>query len=244
MLKSFRVALVFLSTLPVSYPVNASASERRDSLFWYPLVGAVIGFAMWLSGLWLPAGSVVSAGLILTLWIVLTGALHLDGLADCADAWVGGHGNRQKMLQIMKDPAAGVMAVVTLIIVIGLKFLAIAELMGSGSLAFLIVVPALARLAPMLLFLSTSYVRNKGIGRELQIGVGQRPLIGVISAATIVSAILLLGWQALWLILVGGLIMIVVRRVTMRRLGGFTGDVAGAAIELVELGCCVTLALI
>jgi len=244
LLNSFRVALVFLSTLPVRYPDNASASQRRDSLFWYPLAGALIGLGMWFMGLLLPAGSVVSPGLILVLWIVLTGALHLDGLADCADAWVGGLGSPQRTLRIMKDPAAGVMAVVTLIVVIGLKFLAIAELMGSGNIAFLIVIPALARLAPMLLFVTTRYVRDKGIGSALQIGVGQRPRVWVISALTVVTAVLFLGWQALWLILVGGAIMIAVRRLAMRRLGGFTGDVAGAAIELVEVGCCVTLALI
>ncbi|MFH4181104.1 adenosylcobinamide-GDP ribazoletransferase, partial [Acinetobacter baumannii] len=78
-----------------------------------------------------------------TLWIWLTGGLHLDGLADTADAWVGGFGDKQRTLQIMKDPSCGPIGVLSLVIICLLKFALVFVLIDQHQTLFLVFVPAL-----------------------------------------------------------------------------------------------------
>ncbi len=82
-----------------------TAAQNAQSLLFYPLVGLLIGAALWgMAHLLQFLPLVLSSSLILVLWIWLTGGLHLDGLADTADAWVGGFGDPERSLNIMKDP--------------------------------------------------------------------------------------------------------------------------------------------
>lgn len=122
----FWIALQFLSSLPVSLPGMPAPREVGRSLLYYPLVGLLFGLLLWLaSHLLQGTPSPLHAALLLTLWVLLSGALHLDGLADSADAWLGGFGDRERTLRIMKDPRSGPIAVVTLVLVLLLKFCAL-----------------------------------------------------------------------------------------------------------------------
>lgn len=104
----FWIALQFLSSLPVSLPGMPEPRELGRSLLFYPLVGLLFGLLLWLASLLLQGTPApLHAALLLTLWVLLSGALHLDGLADSADAWLGGFGDRERTLQIMKDPRSG-----------------------------------------------------------------------------------------------------------------------------------------
>jgi adenosylcobinamide-GDP ribazoletransferase len=107
------------------------------------------------------------AALLLTVWVLLSGALHLDGLADSADAWLGGFGDRERTLTIMKDPRSGPIAVVTLVLVLLLKFAALLALIEQQHALALIIVPLLGRSALLGLFLTTPYVRAGGLGQAL-----------------------------------------------------------------------------
>jgi adenosylcobinamide-GDP ribazoletransferase len=100
---------------------------------WYPAVGLVIGLILWLVGAVLVATTslFLAATLVLVVWVAITGALHLDGVADCADAWVGGLGDRQKVLRILKDPRCGSMAVVSLILLLLTKLAALQLLLAA-----------------------------------------------------------------------------------------------------------------
>lgn len=109
------IALQFLTRLPVRLLGMPAPEQVGRSLLWYPLVGLLLG------GLLLAAQALLSqqpavlqAALLLTLWVALSGGLHLDGLADTADAWVGGYGDRERTLAIMKDPRSGPIAVAVL----------------------------------------------------------------------------------------------------------------------------------
>ena len=122
------LAFQFLTRIPV-YRVFSIASlvpskqVAGKALLYYPAVGLVIG--LWLAALpWLlcyfaaDVGTGLQAGLVLVLWVWITGGLHLDGLADSADAWMGGFGDRQRTLDLMKDPTCGPSAVVVLVLVL------------------------------------------------------------------------------------------------------------------------------
>ena len=242
--KPLAIAIAFMTTLPVRYPPDATATDQRQALYWYPLVGLIIGILLWLGAWVLPQGTWLSAGLLLGLWIALTGALHLDGLADCADAWMGGLGDRERTLRIMKDPNAGAIAVVTLILVLLLKLVAIQQLVAAGNAAFLIALPVMARVSPLILFVTTPYVRSNGIGAVLRVDHHEQRLQYIIYLAVAIFILLCLGFTAIGMIIASLLVVWLIIRATVARLGGFTGDVAGATIELLELTGCVYLALL
>ena len=97
------------------------------------------------------------------LWVAITGGLHLDGLADCADAWVGGFGNRQRSLAIMKDPAAGPIAVLVLVLLLLLKWSLISSIIEKQALSVLLLTPLLGRLAILMLMSTSDYIRTGGL---------------------------------------------------------------------------------
>ena len=138
----FLIALQFLTIVPVQLKQIPTARQNAQSLLFYPLIGLLIGFVLFgLSIVLIKLPTILLASIVLVVWIWLTGGLHLDGLADTADAWVGGFGDRERTLKIMKDPACGPIGVLSLIIVCLLKFAALYVLIEQHLNAFLILVP-------------------------------------------------------------------------------------------------------
>ncbi|MCO2182521.1 adenosylcobinamide-GDP ribazoletransferase, partial [Pseudomonas aeruginosa] len=125
-LRSLLVALQFLTRLPVRLSAMPTPEQFGRAVLCYPLVGVLIGVVLYAAARSLDGTPLLlQAALLLSLWVALSGALHLDGLADMADAWVGGLGDRERTLAIMKDPRSGPVAVVVLVLVLLLKFSAL-----------------------------------------------------------------------------------------------------------------------
>lgn len=240
----FWIALQFLSSLPIRLPGMPTPEELGRSLLFYPLVGLLFGAILWgLNGLLLGTPLLLHAALLLSVWVVLSGALHLDGLADSADAWLGGYGDRERTLTIMKDPRSGPIAVVTLVLVLLLKFAALLALIEQQHSVVLIIVPLISRSALLGLFLTTPYVRPGGLGQALADHLprlaGKQVL--VISA---VVCVLMTGLSGVWALVLATVLFVWLRQVMVRRLGGTTGDTAGALLELLEVAVLVGLALL
>ncbi|CAI8814491.1 adenosylcobinamide-GDP ribazoletransferase [Pseudomonas sp. NPDC087626] len=237
------IALQFLSSLPIRLPGMPSPQELGRSLLFYPLVGLLFGGLLWgLNGLLGGAPALLHAAILLTVWVVLSGGLHLDGLADSADAWLGGFGDRERTLTIMKDPRSGPIAVVTLVLVLLLKFAALLALIEQQATVALILAPLLGRTALLGLFLTTPYVRAGGLGQALADHLprqtGRRVLL--LSA---LACVLIAGWGGVIALVVAVGVFAGVRHLMMRRLGGTTGDTAGALLELLEVAVLMALAL-
>ncbi|MBH3459713.1 adenosylcobinamide-GDP ribazoletransferase [Pseudomonas putida] len=240
----FWIALQFLSSLPVSLPGMPEPRQMGRSLLFYPAVGLLFGLLLWAaSALLQGVAAPLQAALLLALWVLLSGALHLDGLADSADAWLGGFGDRERTLQIMKDPRSGPIAVVTLVLVLLLKFCALWVLVERGAGAWLVLAPVVGRAAMLGLFLCTPYVRAGGLGSALAEHLPRRAA-GWVLLGSALACLVLGGWLTLWLLLVAALVFAFLRRQMCRRLGGTTGDTAGALLELLELGVVLGLALL
>ncbi|MEX5353041.1 adenosylcobinamide-GDP ribazoletransferase [Pseudomonas juntendi] len=236
------IALQFLSSLPVRLPGMPEPRQVGRSLLCYPLVGLLFGVVLWLaSHLLQGTAAPLHAALLLTLWVMLSGALHLDGLADSADAWLGGFGDRERTLRIMKDPRSGPIAVVTLVLVLLLKFCALWVLVEQGAGASLVLAPVVGRAALLGLFMGTPYVRPGGLGQALADHLPKVAAAWVL-AGTSLAAVLLGGWQVFGVLLLAVLVFAWGRRLMCRRLGGTTGDTAGALLELVELAVVLGLA--
>ncbi|MEE9412280.1 MAG: adenosylcobinamide-GDP ribazoletransferase [Methylococcales bacterium] len=241
--RSFLVALQFLTILPVYFKRLPDARTTGDSLVYYPLVGLIIGLLLVLVG-W--AGNHLPTNLcavfILVCWVVITGALHLDGLADSADAWLGGLGDRTRTLAIMKDPACGPIAVVTLVLLLLMKFVALQQIVFAESWLLLSMVPVLGRSTLVLLFISTPYVRTNGLGSQLAEQLSQRKGMMVVLLTAFVM-IALSGLSALLILLIVVFLFYGLRSMMLKRLGGTTGDTAGAMVEISETVLLVVAAI-
>jgi adenosylcobinamide-GDP ribazoletransferase len=240
------IALQFLTRLPLRLPSLPDPQENGRSLLWYPLVGVLIGLLLVLAQ-WLLASAapLLQAAVILSLWVWISGALHLDGLADTADAWVGGHGDRERTLAIMKDPACGPIGVVALVLVLLLKFAALVSLLQSQVWLAVLVVPWIGRLLLPALLISTPYARPGGLGDVLASNAPAALPQVLILHALVIFVLSLVAWGAVGLL---ALVCVVVfagywRWVLLRRLAGTTGDTAGALLEMAETLLLLMLAL-
>ncbi|MDR6929305.1 adenosylcobinamide-GDP ribazoletransferase [Pseudomonas sp. BE134] len=240
----FWIALQFLSSLPIRLPGMPTPQELGRSLLFYPLVGLLFGAILWALN-WLLLGTplLLHAALLLTVWVLLSGALHLDGLADSADAWLGGFGDRERTLTIMKDPRSGPIAVVTLVLVLLLKFAALLALIEQQHSIFLIIVPLIGRSAMLGLFLTTPYVRAGGLGQALADHLPRMAGWQVL-AVSAAGCVLIAGFSGVLAVAVAAVIFLWLRQLMLRRLGGTTGDTAGAMLELLEIAVLAGLALI
>jgi len=243
-MNAFWAAVQFLTRLPTPHLAHYDEALAGRSALYFPLVGLLIGLLLWLlASLTGTATPGVQAALVLALWVGLSGGLHLDGLGDSADAWLGGYGDRQRTLSIMKDPRAGAAAVIAISLLLIVKFAALQALLASGHAAWLVIVPLLGRAGSLTLFLTTPSARDDGLGAMLTHHLPRRAAWRVIFAAALLP-LLMLGLDGLWLLLALLALGLGLRRLMLQRLGGSTGDTAGALVEFSEAVALLVLGLI
>ena len=245
--RALACAMQFLTRIPLATRTLFDNKDYANSLAWYPVIGLILGGLVWLSAMALAGLSSTSlaAALVLAVWVLLTGALHLDGVADCADAWVGGFGDREKTFQILKDPRSGPIAVVVLVLVLLIKWAALEVLLGSEHWSIIWLIPLLARGAMPYIFWRLDYASSSGLGSALVKGLSrQRILISLLFVA--ITLVLSLAAQLdilLLFVVVAVLIYFWWKRASYQKLGGFNGDCAGALVEFLELGLLLGLAI-
>jgi cobalamin 5'-phosphate synthase/cobalamin synthase len=231
-------ALAFLTRVPILRTFDASEVGRSALVF--PLVGAGIGLlqlvALRLLRPHLP--SLVVAVLVVALSAWVTRGLHLDGLADFADG-LGGGATREDALRIMRDPAVGAFGVVALVLVLFVKIAAVDALPSPEAL---VLAPALARWTAVPVGFFLPYAReSEGLGAAMTAGTGRVELLGATVLA--VSLSLFFPWKlAIFSWAAALLVSVFVGAMARRRLGGMTGDVLGANVELAE-SCALVAAL-
>ncbi|WP_180040301.1 adenosylcobinamide-GDP ribazoletransferase [Acinetobacter sp. YH12218] len=230
----FWIALQFLTTFPIQLKAMPSKQQNGQSLLFYPAVGLLIGCILALLAFTLHSLPIILlSSILLVVWIWLTGGLHLDGLADTADAWVGGFGDAERTLKIMKDPACGPIGVLSLVVICLLKWSALYVLLQQQMYLALIVFPMLGRLAPLFLFLTTQYVREKGLGSSIAATIPRKSAYLVFILC--LSACLYFSWLGVVSILTFICTLLYLRWKFIQRIGGVTGDTIGAAIEITEV---------
>ena len=236
-MRGLLVAIGFLTRVPVPAAVFDDADARMRSLPWYPLVGWMLGGLLYLLA-WAIHGwpPLLSAAVTLAAWVALTGALHLDGLADSADAWVGGIGDRVRTLAIMKDPNCGPMGVTAVVLTLLLKFAALAS---APAWPGLLLAPLLARAALVAAFLAVPYVRAGGLGEGL---AGSSRAIDAGVLVLVAAGCFCAGLRGVVSLIVAILLLALWRRACLQRLGGMTGDTCGALVELTEAAVLIAAA--
>lgn len=232
---AFRTALQFLSWMPAGQLPFPDPKIMGKSVAWYPLIGLLLGLILGLTAIVAKSlfNDWISAALVLTTWVWLTGALHLDGLADSADAWLGGLGSKARTLTLMKDPTSGPIAIATVVLVLFLKLACIQALLASNNHWAILWALVFARSNAVLLLMHTPYVRAQGLGNALSEQLSSKACYLVIASLSIFTMIDL-GWSSLVLIAFSGLGLFSLRHFMLKRLDGCTGDTLGALIELSE----------
>jgi adenosylcobinamide-GDP ribazoletransferase len=210
----------------------------------FPLVGLGIGAAVagvnWAASLAMPP--LPSAGLAVLAGTILTGAVHLDGLADATDGLFGGS-TPARRLEIMRDPHVGVFGVIAVGLALILKTGAISSFTGpsaSGAWAGIVLAPMLGRLAAVAVMTVFQYVRAEGTGSPYRPGqaavAGSKLNLPTAAAFSAVASWVLAGPWGLIALAAGVAAGIGVGAFAARRLGGgVTGDVYGAAVETAEI---------
>ncbi len=225
----FFTALTLLTIFPVPGRVFVTGRAPSKALAWFPLVGlalgAVLAAAFALARLVLP--DLPAAALVVALWAFLTGALHLDGLADCGDG-LAATASRERRLEIMHDPRVGGFGVVTVGLVLLCKFAAIATLRDPF---ILILAPVLARWA-MVMAMVFPLARAEGMAARWRDSIGRtEPVIATLCAALVAGVF---EWRGLAGWVSASLVLLVMARLALKRLGGLNGDVYGAIGEITE----------
>lgn len=240
-LRPLWIALQLLTRLPTPDSGQPDTVSLGRSPLCYPLVGLLIGtllsVAVWLLAGHLPA--ILLAALLLAFWVSLTGALHLDGLADSADGWLGGHGDRERTLSIMRDPRSGSAAIVTVSLALLVKFAALSTIMETRHAPALLFVPVMARTLLPLLFLTTPCARKEGLAASVCANLPRKSAWCVVVLGLAMTLLAIpSGW---WLVLSGLLTFALLRRMMLTHIGGTNGDTAGALVELSEAAMLVAL---
>jgi adenosylcobinamide-GDP ribazoletransferase len=233
---SLILALRFLTILPVPGRESAGSAALGRAAWWFPVVGLLLG-----SGLAVAARAadvvfppLVAAALLVTVWKVATGGIHLDGLADCLDGLAGRDPARR--LAIMRDSRTGVFGAAGLVLLCLLAVTALAALSTSLRLRVLVLAPVIGRVAPLLAgaWLAPA-TPGQGLGAAFAAGLSRWAGPAHVVAGGALAAWLLGIWgvavaAAAWsaAVLAAGFVA--------RRLGGLTGDVLGAVVEVAELG--------
>jgi adenosylcobinamide-GDP ribazoletransferase len=235
-------AAQFLTRLPLDRWVAVPDTGLARALRAFPLIGALIGLAgggvYWLA---LVFGVAPLAAALLAIGAVawLTGGLHEDGLADCADGFGGGH-DRDAKLAIMRDSRIGSYGVLALTIGVGLRAAALADLAPADGVAALVAAHAASRAAMPLMLALLEPARRDGLaaslGRPSDLVLAQAVILGVLVCALVtgpLAGIAALSFAALAL---AGL-----ESLARRQIGGYTGDVLGAAQQVAETAILVAL---
>jgi adenosylcobinamide-GDP ribazoletransferase len=230
-------AVAFLTRVPVGAWVKLDARDVARGSVFFPLVGAVVGAASGLVAVGI--ARVLPAFLAATLAVLceaaLTGAIHLDALADLADSL--GARSRERALEILREPAIGAFGAVALVVDLILKTGAFAALLAQDGLLPVVVASfAVGRAAPLVLGWALPYARpGEGSGRALT----DEPRAWERASGLVLAGVLVFALSGVRGLALGGgaavgLVLIAV--VAWRRLGGATGDVLGAGIEVATLG--------
>lgn len=234
-------AVTFLTIVPLRL---RHATDLNAAARWFPVVGAAIGAiaggVFWATGE--PLGSGPVAVLATAIMVVVTGGIHLDGLADTADA-LGVRSDRARRLEVMRDPRLGTFGTLVLAFWLLLMSTALARLTGEDALRTLIAAAAASRLSAVLHAVLAPSARHDGLGAAFEVDL-LTVVVASVSAVVLVTAATGTADAAVAALVIAVAVALGVTAWARTALGGRTGDTLGATVALAEMFACVALGAI
>jgi adenosylcobinamide-GDP ribazoletransferase len=243
--KGFLRALSFLTVLPVGASISSEGKDLARSMAFFPFAGLLIGLLLtlgyYLFSIFLPRPIIL--WLTIGLLAFLTRGLHLDGFADTMDGLASG-GTREKILEVMRDSRIGAFGVIGLILLIGAKYLALDQIPSASVYYSLILMTVAGRNSMVLVCFRSPYARPEGgLAKPFAEYLMAREMAFSLASAFGI-ALLLLGAKGFLMLLAVSLFSLAYRFFFIKKLGGVTGDILGAANELAELLCLLLLVIL
>jgi adenosylcobinamide-GDP ribazoletransferase len=239
-LKWLLLSLQFATILPIPPVQNVTEEDMRRSVLFFPLIGLLLGALLWAVQLGLSKHmSVLSASVVsVTIYTLATGALHLDGLMDTADA-IGSRSSRVRALEIMKDSRVGAMGAIAAVLALIGKVSAVSELTPHVFAPYL-VVPMVSRLGMVWSMVLAPAARPEGLGAMFAKKLPNWTVFGATTSVLALCLCLLSFREIVEVTLYFILTTVGFTFWMMRRFGGTTGDTFGALNEILEwIGCFV-----
>lgn len=237
-MKGAQAALGFLTIIPVGTKRNFEEKDFGDALFFFPIIGLIIGFFLCLTFFvfsWLP--DTVSSLMILLVSVFLTGALHIDGFADTCDGLHSGY-TKEKALEVMRDSRTGVMGVIGIACLLLAKFVLFSTISRPLLCNGLILMTVFSRWTQVFVCYKSNYARKMG---KAKIFIEQAKLVQVLTGGifTFILFVFLMKLPGALIFLLAVIAVYIFRAFIIKRIGGMTGDTIGAVNEISEL--CVLL---
>ena len=227
-LRRIAGALSFLTILPVP-----GKKVLEGSSAYYPLAGWLIGgvlYLVWTASKGLP--SLVQAFIAVAVWELLSRGLHVDALADSADAFIAG-GNRERILGIMSDSQTGAFGITAIALLLIGKFALLSSLKFDAARDALLCGAVMGRYALTLLCCLFRPAKDEGLGSLIISSSGAKELV-IATVIGVAPVAVLFRWHALYAA-AGLAISLLVALYSSWKIGGLTGDVVGASLEITEL---------
>jgi adenosylcobinamide-GDP ribazoletransferase len=240
-MRLYFIALQFLTIIPLPFAVRCDERDLGKSMVFFPLVGLTLGALLvgvdYVLALLFPRP--VGDLLLITCLAAVTGALHLDGLADVCDG-VAARGDRERFLAVMKDSRIGAVGVVGLTLGLLLKYEGLLQVPAVYKREALLFFPLVARFSQVQLTVGARRARADGLGSAFIGGAGAWQFIFA-ALFTLATAWLLLGIRGISCCIVLSVLTWGMKAWFHRKLGGISGDIIGCASELNEIACLLTL---
>ncbi len=232
----FLGAVTFLTRVPLRL---RRAPDMSRAVAWYGVVGALIGAAVGATaaGIGELTTPLVGAAVAVAAGMLITGAFHEDGLADVADAFVGGWSTEDRV-RILKDPLHGTYGVAALCGSVVVRVAALAALAPAAAFASAVAAHALARSAAVGVMVASSPATAGGLGTETRRSLGRGSIVAGIAGAGVLATAAV-GWWAAPLAAAAAAAAAIVGWWARRKIGGITGDVLGATEQIAECLCLI-----
>ena len=234
-MRLYLIAMQFLTIIPLPFDTRCQKEDLGRATACFPLVGLTVGGLLvglnWLIEPWLNRS--LTAALLITALAAVTGALHLDGLADVCDG-LAARGNRERFLAVMKDSNVGAVGAVGLVLGLLLKWQALTAVPAGVTWQALLLFPTLGRFGQVLAMAGAKHARQDGLGASFIQGMAARHLL-VALFITITACLALLPVKGMIALIAVFAVTLIIKGYFQNRLGGLTGDIIGCVSEIAEI---------
>ncbi|MBI5417137.1 adenosylcobinamide-GDP ribazoletransferase [Candidatus Poribacteria bacterium] len=233
-MQSFFIALQFLTILPVEIKSEIRPEDFGKALIYFPIIGLLIGiFLALIFSLFNFFPGLVLSAMLLIVPIIITGGIHLDGLADTCDGLYG-FKPKEKILEIMRDSHIGAMGAIGIAASLILKFSLLSAIKHEILWKLLILMPLFARWVQVLACYSSNYARNDGKAKYFMEYADKNKFI-ITTIFTFLIFLLLLKIKGIILFSISIIQILIFMNYIKMRIDGMTGDTIGAISEIAEI---------